>query len=85
MIGQRAAKTETEFAAACDCRNDPTEVTLFCTAFHSELAIWSWTPLQVVFIINVSAREQYLVSIRESTWDLEPDLCYLPCLELCCN
>lgn len=64
MIGQRAAKTETEFAAACDCRNDPTEVALFCTAFYSKLAIRSWTPLQVVSIVDVGAREKHLVSIH---------------------
>lgn len=68
MIGQRAAKTETKFAAACDCRYDPTQVTLFCTAFHSKFAIWSWTPLQVVFIVDVGACEKHLVSERELIW-----------------
>lgn len=63
MVRQDAAKTEAMFTSTCDCRNNPTKIPLLCATFHSEFAVWSWTPLQIIFVVYICTSEKHLISI----------------------
>lgn len=55
MIWEAAAEAESVMTITFDCRDDSHEIFLLDATTDSVDAIWCWTPLEVVLIVDVSS------------------------------
>lgn len=63
MVGQCASKAEVMVAVALDGRYDLVEVSLLDATLDGVDAVWGRTPFEIVFVIDIGAGEQFLVSL----------------------
>lgn len=64
MIGQCASKAEVMVAVALDGRYYLVEISLLDATLDGVYAVGGRTPFEIVFVIDIGAGEQLLVSVR---------------------
>lgn len=64
VVGEGAAETPVITAAAVYGGYDLAELLLLYTTVYGVYAIWRWTPLEVVFVINVRSGEKLGVPVN---------------------
>jgi hypothetical protein len=57
MIGHTTSKAETVFACAVHRGHNLVQIPSFDVAFYGKLAVWSGTPFEVVFVIDICSSE----------------------------
>lgn len=64
MVGQGTSKTEAMFASTGNCRDDPKKISFLNPTFDCILAIWRWTPFEVLFVVHIGSCQQDLISMN---------------------
>lgn len=57
MIVQTASKAKTVFACAVHRGHNLVQIPSFDAAIYSEFAVWSGTPFEVVFVVDICSSE----------------------------
>ena len=61
MVRECAAEAEVVVIGALYGRDDPVEVSVLDGTINRIYAVWRWTPFEVVLVIDVRSRQEFLV------------------------